>query len=222
MVFPSFFNLSLNFLNKEFIIGTQQVIINLTRSRVINDFLRWDHRLSPSRGTEPRTLHLGWSCLELPRAHPFLGFPLPQGLALWAKTPMWRSSSFTMNSFTPHASFCPGCGGGFLVEGRVLVAGIGRGWRRGCAGKTRVESHEVSDLRDPEDSGSRPPQWDSSPGDTVPSDPCSGWPAGGLLQTPLGGLCSLWSLSAALETQVACECVRAGGMEDTVAERGVF
>ena len=71
-----------------------------------------------------------------------------------------------MNSFTLHASFCPGCGGGFLVEGGVLVPGIGRGWRKACAGKTRVESHEVSDLHDPEDPGSRSPE-DSSTGDSA-------------------------------------------------------
>ena len=47
-------------------------------------------------------------------------------------------------------------------------------------------------------------------------------PAGILLQTPLGGSCSLWSLSAALGTWVACECLRAGGMEDAVAEKEVF
>ena len=66
-----------------------------------------------------------------------------------------------------------------------------------------------------------PPE-DSSPGDTVLQPPILAEPAGGLLQTPLGGSCSSWSLRAALATQVACECVGAGGMEDTVAEKGVF
>ena len=47
-------------------------------------------------------------------------------------------------------------------------------------------------------------------------------PSGGLLQTPLGGSCSPWSLSAALGTWVGCECVRAEGMEDAVAVKGVF
>ena len=47
-------------------------------------------------------------------------------------------------------------------------------------------------------------------------------PAGILLQTPLGGSCSLWSLSAAVGTWAACECLRAGGMEDAVAEKEVF
>ena len=47
-------------------------------------------------------------------------------------------------------------------------------------------------------------------------------PAGGLPQTPLGGSCSPWSLSTALGTWAACECVRAGGMEDAVAMKGVF
>ena len=47
-------------------------------------------------------------------------------------------------------------------------------------------------------------------------------PAGGLLQTPLGGSCSPWPLSAALGTRLACECVRAGGMEYAAAVKGVF
>ena len=47
-------------------------------------------------------------------------------------------------------------------------------------------------------------------------------PTGGLLQTPLGASCSPWSLSAVLGTRAACECVKAGGMEDAVAEKGVF
>ena len=59
-------------------------------------------------------------------------------------------------------------------------------------------------------------------GQNAVSSPVLAEPAGGLLQTPLGGSCSSWSLRAALATQVACECVGAGGMEDTVAEKGVF
>ena len=48
-------------------------------------------------------------------------------------------------------------------------------------------------------------------------------PAGGLLQTPLGGSWSPWSLSAALGTRAGCVCERAGGMEDAAAvERGVL
>ena len=66
-----------------------------------------------------------------------------------------------------------------------------------------------------------PPE-DSSPGDTVLQPPILAEPAGGLLQTPLGGSCSPWSLGAAVGTQAACECVRAGGMEDAVAVKGVF
>ena len=46
-------------------------------------------------------------------------------------------------------------------------------------------------------------------------------PTQGLLQTHLGGLCSQWSLSAAIGTWVACECVRAEGMEDAGAVKGV-
>ena len=42
-----------------------------------------------------------------------------------------------------------------------------------------------------------PPE-DSSPGDTVLQPPVLAEPAGGLLQTPLGGLCSPWSLEDAV------------------------
>ena len=70
--------------------------------------------------------------------------------------------------------------------------------------------------------GQDPPE-DSPPGDTVPSaPPVLAETAGGLLQAPLGGSCSPWSLSAALGTQAVCECVRAGGMEDAAAVKGVF
>ena len=89
-------------------------------------------------------------------------------------------------------------------------------------GKPEAESCEVIDLRDPEDPGSRPPPEDSPPGDTVRSAPVLAEPAGGLLQTPLDGSCSPWPLRTALGTRVACECVRAGGMEDAVAVKGVF
>ena len=88
-----------------------------------------------------------------------------------------------MNSFTLHAGFCPGCGGGFLVEVGVLVPGIGRGWRKACAGKTRVESHEVSDLHDAEDPGSRPPRVQSTWEHSAGTPPVLTEPAGGLLQT---------------------------------------
>ena len=69
--------------------------------------------------------------------------------------------------------------------------------------------------------GQDPPEA-SPPGDTVPSAPVLAERAGGLLQTPLGGSYSPWSLSIALGTRVAYECVRAGGMEDAVAVKGVF
>ena len=59
-------------------------------------------------------------------------------------------------------------------------------------------------------------------GQNAVSSPVLAEPAGGLLQTPLGGSCSPWPLGAAVGTQAACECVRAGGMEDAVAVKGVF
>lgn len=39
---------------------------------------------------------------------------------------------------------------------------------------------------------------------------------------PTGWLSSPWSLGAALKIRAACEYVRAGGIEDAVAEKGVF
>ena len=84
-----------------------------------------------------------------------------------------------------------------------------------------TESSEVSD-HDPEDPGSR------SPRETVPtwghsaiSPSILAEPTQGLLQTHLGGSCSQWSLSAPIGTWVACECVRAEGMEDAGAVKGV-
>ena len=94
--------------------------------------------------------------------------------------------------------------------------------KEGCAGKTKGRSHEVSNLHDPEGPGSRSPRGQFTWGHSAGSPPVLAEPAGGLLQAPLGGSCSPWSLSAALGTRVACECVRAEGMEDAVAERGVF
>ena len=41
------------------------------------------------------------------------------------------------------------------------------------------------------------------------------------MQTLLGGSCSPWSLSAALGTRAACECVRAGRVEDAGAVKGM-
>ena len=83
-----------------------------------------------------------------------------------------------------------------------------------CRRKPETESREVTDLRDPEDPGSRFPRVQSTWGHSAGSLPVLTEPAGGLLQTPLGGSCS--------GTQVACKCVRAGGMEDAVAVKGVF
>ena len=84
-----------------------------------------------------------------------------------------------------------------------------------------TESSEVSD-HDLEDPGSR------SPRETIPtwghsaiSPSILAEPTQGLLQTHLGGSCSQWSLSAPIGTWVACECVRAEGMEDAGAVKEV-
>ena len=90
-----------------------------------------------------------------------------------------------------------------------------------CRRKPGTESREVNDLHDPEDPGSRPHSEMVHLGTQCRQPPVLAEPAGGLLQTPLGGLCSPWSLSTALGTRVACESVRAGGMEDAVAVKGV-
>ena len=88
-------------------------------------------------------------------------------------------------------------------------------------GKPEAESCEVSDPCDPEDPGSRSPRGQSTWGHSAVSPPVLAEPAGGLLQTPLGGSCSPWSLSAALGTRAACECVRAGRVEDAGAVKEV-
>ena len=89
-------------------------------------------------------------------------------------------------------------------------------------GKLKAESCEVSNLHDPEDPGSTSPRGQFTRVHSAVSPPVLAEPAGGLLQNHLGGSCSPWSFSAALGTQVACECVRAGGMEDAVAKKRVF
>ena len=91
-----------------------------------------------------------------------------------------------------------------------------------CRRKPETESHEFSDLCDPEDRGSRPHSETVHLGTQCRQPPVLAEPAGGLLQNPLGGSCSPWSLGAALGTQAACECMRTRGMEDAVAVKGVF
>ena len=89
-------------------------------------------------------------------------------------------------------------------------------------GKPKAENHEVIDLCEPEGPGSSSPRGQSTWGHSAVSPPVLAEPARVLLQTPLGGSCSLWSLSAALGTQAACECVRPGGVEDAVAVKGML
>ena len=90
-----------------------------------------------------------------------------------------------------------------------------------CRRKPETESHEFSDLCDPEDPGSRPHSETVHLGTQCRQPPILGEPAGGLLQTPWVAR-ALWSLSAALGTGAGCECVRAGGMEDAAAVKGVL
>ena len=88
-------------------------------------------------------------------------------------------------------------------------------------GKPEEESCDVSDLHDPEDPWSRSPRGQFTWGHRAVS-PLFWLSLLGSAAGPLGGLCSLWPLSAALGTRAACECVKAGGMEDTAAVKGVF
>ena len=94
-----------------------------------------------------------------PRARLSLGCALPVGQVTQVRNPVWRSSSFTMNSCTLHAGICSGCGDGLLVEGRVLVSWLWRRVEEGmCRRKPETESCEVNDLHDPKDPGSRSPR----------------------------------------------------------------
>ena len=108
------------------------------------------------------------------------------------------------------------------LKGDLGSLALAKGGGGDVQGKLKAESCEVSDPRDPEDPGSRPPVRQSTWGHSGVSPPVLAEPAGGLLQTPLGGSCSPWSLSAALGARAVCECVRAGGMEDAAAVKGVF
>ena len=91
-----------------------------------------------------------------------------------------------------------------------------------CSRNPEIEISEVSGLHNLEDPGSRSPRETVPPwGHSAISPSVLAEPAQCLLQTHLGGLCSQWSLSAAIGTWVACECVRAGGMEDAGAVKGV-
>ena len=128
-----------------------------------------------------------------------------------------------MNSVHPPRCFLSlVVGADFWLKGDPGILALAEGVGGNVHGKPEAESCDVSDLHDPEDPGSRSPRGQSTWGHSAVSRPVLAEPAGGLLQTPLGGSCSPWSLSAALGTQAACECVRAGGMEDVVAEKGVF
>ena len=128
-----------------------------------------------------------------------------------------------MNSVHPPRCFLSRVVGAdsWLKEDPGILA-LAEGVGGNVHGKPEAESCDVSDLHDPEDPGSRSPRGQSTWGHSAVSHPVLAEPAGGLLQNHLGGSCSPWSLSAALGTRAACECVRAGGMEDAAAVKGVF
>ena len=130
------------------------MIINFPRSHLINGFLRRDCHFSPSYGTEPGALHLGGSCQS------------SQKLSPWARSP--RSEPSCGEELQLHPKFCapsmlvsvPDCGAGLLGDPGSLALAEGRGGD--VQGKPETESCEVSDLRDPEDPGSRSPRGQST------------------------------------------------------------
>ena len=107
------------------------------------------------------------------------------------------------------------------LKGDPGILALAEGVGGNVQGKPEAESCEVRDLHDPEDPESRSPGGQSTWEHSAVSPLVLAEPAGGLLQTLLGGLCSLWSLSATLGTRAACECVRAGQVEDAGAVKGV-
>ena len=107
------------------------------------------------------------------------------------------------------------------LKGDLGSLALAEGGGEDVQGKLKTESCELSNLHDPEDPGSKSPRGQSTWGQYC-QPPVLAEPAGGLLQAPLGGSCSPWSLSAALGAWAVCECVRAGGMEDAAAVKGVF
>ena len=127
-----------------------------------------------------------------------------------------------MNSVHPPRCFlCLVVGTDSWLKGDPGILALAEGIGGNVQGKPEAESCEVSDPCDPEDPGSRSPRGQSTWGHSAVSRPVLAEPAGGLLQTSLGSSCSPWSLSAALGTRAACECVRAGGMEDAGAVKGM-
>ena len=162
-----------------------------------------------------------------PRAHNSLGCSLSMGQVIQVRDPRGEELQLHHESWKIHA---PSVLVSVLtvevvccLKGVSWYPGIGRGSRRGCAGENQrlkavrsVTSMTLKIL------GQDPPVRLSTWGHSAVSPPVLAEPAGGLLQTPLGGSCFLWSLSAALGTQAACEYVRAGGVEDAFAVKGVF
>ena len=106
-----------------------------------------------------------------PRACPSLGCALPVGQVTQVRNPMWRSSSFTVNSCTLHAGFYSGCGSGLLVEGKVLVYWFWWRWRRGCAGENQGQKAVRSMTSMTLKILGQDPSEDNPPGDTVLSAP---------------------------------------------------
>ena len=162
-----------------------------------------------------------------PRAHHSLGCSLSVGQVIQVKDPCGEELQLHHESWRIHA---PSVLVSVLIvevvcclKGVSWYPGISRESRRGCAGENQrqkamrsVTSMTLKIL------GQDPPVRQSTWGHSAVIPLVRAEPAGGLLQTPLGGLCFPWSLSADLGTQAACERVRAGGMEDAVAIKGVF
>ena len=212
--------------NVRYFTGAQQIIVNLPRSYLINAFLRKDRCFSPSCGTEPG-LSIWAEPARAPRGTPFPGLPAlpyrpghsgqsPHGEELQLHHESWRICAPTV--LVSILAVGVGC----WLKGHPGILALAEGGERDVQGKPETESCEVSDLCDPKDPGSRSPREQFTWGHSAVSPPVRAEPAEGLLQNPLGGPCSLWPLSAALGTWAGCKCVRAGGMEDAVAEKGVF
>ena len=202
------------------------MIVNLPRSHLINGFLRKDHHPSPSCGIEPGALHLSWSFPELPKAHPPLGCPLPIGQVTEAKTPceeeLYLHHELQRIRAPAMLVSVLAVGVDRWLKGESWSLALAEGGERDVQGKLKTESGEVSVSMTLKILGQDPTVRQSTWGHSAVSPPVLAEPAGVLLQTPLGGSCSLWSLSAALGTQAACECVRPGGVEDAVAVKGML
>lgn len=158
-----------------------------------------------------------------PRTCPSLGCALPVGQVTQTRAPHGEELQL-------HHKLCaPSMLVSVLAVGMVCwlkaeswYPGFGGGCRRGLQGKPEQKAVSSVSSVTLKILGQGPPVRQFHLGTQCRKAPVLAEPAGGLLQTPLGGSCSPWSLSAALRTRAACECVRAGGMEEAAAVKGVF